>query len=158
MTDGINQGRGTLGRLMNDPAAAKSLEASLENLEAVTARIRAGEGSLGKLLNDDALSTVADVDDREPGCHHRPHQQRRRHRGQAGDRSRAVQPAQLDVRPLDKVDGGAAEGEGTAGQLLQDKQLYENMNGTMVELRSLDRRHQEGSEEVSERQSQFVLT
>ena len=42
---------------MNDPAAAKSLEASLSNLQAVTARIRAGEGSLGKLLNDDALAT-----------------------------------------------------------------------------------------------------
>ena len=56
VTDGISKGRGTLGRLMNDPAAAKSLEASLDNLEAVTARIRAGEGSIGKLLNDDALS------------------------------------------------------------------------------------------------------
>jgi len=29
------------------------------------------------------------------------------------------------------------QGEGTAGQLLQDKQLYENMNGAVVELRNL---------------------
>ncbi len=29
------------------------------------------------------------------------------------------------------------QGDGTAGQLLQDKQLYENMNGTMAEVRSL---------------------
>jgi phospholipid/cholesterol/gamma-HCH transport system substrate-binding protein len=28
-------------------------------------------------------------------------------------------------------------GEGTAGQLLKDKQLYENMNGTITELRNL---------------------
>jgi phospholipid/cholesterol/gamma-HCH transport system substrate-binding protein len=28
-------------------------------------------------------------------------------------------------------------GEGTAGQLLKDKQLYENMNGTVNELRAL---------------------
>ena len=32
------------------------IEASLNNLEAVTARIRSGEGSLGKLLHDDAMS------------------------------------------------------------------------------------------------------
>jgi phospholipid/cholesterol/gamma-HCH transport system substrate-binding protein len=29
------------------------------------------------------------------------------------------------------------KGEGTAGQLLQDRQLYENMNGTMAEMRQL---------------------
>jgi phospholipid/cholesterol/gamma-HCH transport system substrate-binding protein len=28
-------------------------------------------------------------------------------------------------------------GEGTAGQLLRDKQLYENMNGAVAELRQL---------------------
>ena len=32
---------------------------------------------------------------------------------------------------------GLQQGEGTAGQLLQDRQLYENMNGTILELRSL---------------------
>ena len=29
------------------------------------------------------------------------------------------------------------QGEGTAGQLLHDKQLYENMNGAVTELHSL---------------------
>jgi phospholipid/cholesterol/gamma-HCH transport system substrate-binding protein len=29
------------------------------------------------------------------------------------------------------------EGQGTAGQLLKDKQLYENMNGVVGDLRSL---------------------
>jgi phospholipid/cholesterol/gamma-HCH transport system substrate-binding protein len=38
---------------------------------------------------------------------------------------------------LDKVVAALQQGEGTAGQLLHDKQLYENMNGTMVELRDL---------------------
>ena len=35
---------------------AKSLEASLQNLEAMTAKIRNGEGSLGKLMTDDAFA------------------------------------------------------------------------------------------------------
>ena len=75
VTDGISKGNGTLGRLMNDPAAAKSLEASLDNLEAVTARIRAGEGSIGKLLDRRRAEQVADVDELEPGYHHRTYQQ-----------------------------------------------------------------------------------
>ena len=38
---------------------------------------------------------------------------------------------------LDKVVAALQQGEGTAGQLLRNKELYENMNGTMAELRDL---------------------
>jgi phospholipid/cholesterol/gamma-HCH transport system substrate-binding protein len=38
---------------------------------------------------------------------------------------------------LDKVMGALQAGEGTAGQLLRDKQLYENMNGAVGDLRKL---------------------
>ena len=38
---------------------------------------------------------------------------------------------------LDKLTASLNQGEGTAGQLLHDKQLYENMNGTAAELRRL---------------------
>ncbi len=48
-------------------------------------------------------------------------------------------------------------GEGTAGQLLKDKQLYENMNGAVSEIRALIDGDQEGSEAVSEREGQHLL-
>ena len=32
---------------------------------------------------------------------------------------------------------GLQQGEGTAGRLLQDRQLYDNMNGAIAELRQL---------------------
>ena len=38
---------------------------------------------------------------------------------------------------VDRVTAALQKGEGTAGQLLHDKQLYENMNATMAELRKL---------------------
>ena len=56
MTGGISEGRGTLGKLVNDPAAYDRLNASLANLQEMTRRINAGEGSLGRLLKDDALA------------------------------------------------------------------------------------------------------
>ena len=52
----IASGRGTLGRLTNDPRLYNELSASVQDLNAITTRIRSGEGSLGKLLNDPALA------------------------------------------------------------------------------------------------------
>ena len=40
---------------------------------------------------------------------------------------------------LDKVMAGLQQGEGTAGRLLTDRQLYENMNTAIEELRLLVR-------------------
>jgi len=38
---------------------------------------------------------------------------------------------------IDTLVGGAEKGEGTLGALLRDKQLYENMNAAVTELRGL---------------------
>jgi phospholipid/cholesterol/gamma-HCH transport system substrate-binding protein len=38
---------------------------------------------------------------------------------------------------IDKLAADLEQGKGAAGQLLQDKQLYENMNGAASELRGL---------------------
>ena len=38
---------------------------------------------------------------------------------------------------IDKLIGAIQGGQGTAGQLVTDKQLYDNMNGAATELRSL---------------------
>ena len=49
-------GQGTLGLLINDPAAYRRANAALANLQEMTRRINAGEGSLGKLLKDEQLA------------------------------------------------------------------------------------------------------
>ena len=131
------RGHGTLARLANDPAAAQALEASLQNFEAVTARIREGKGSLGKLLSDDALvetltSTSTNLDSITG--------QISRGEGTAG---KLISEPELYDRlnsmseRLDAVMTGLQQGEGTAGQLLQDRQLYDNMNSAVAELRQL---------------------
>ena len=40
-------------------------------------------------------------------------------------------------RMVDQLVTKLNEGEGTAGQLLKDKQLYENMNGAVTDMRAL---------------------
>ncbi|MBP1727075.1 MAG: Mammalian cell entry related domain protein [Deltaproteobacteria bacterium] len=53
MADKINQGEGTLGRLVNDPQTVENLNATLASLKDISDRINRGEGSIGKLVNDE---------------------------------------------------------------------------------------------------------
>jgi phospholipid/cholesterol/gamma-HCH transport system substrate-binding protein len=53
LTEKINQGEGTLGRLINDPEIAENLNATLATLREISDRIDRGEGSLGKLVRDE---------------------------------------------------------------------------------------------------------
>jgi phospholipid/cholesterol/gamma-HCH transport system substrate-binding protein len=137
LNTGLTTGRGTIGQLFTDPAAAQSLEASMQNLERITAGIRAGEGSLGKLLTDDALSrslnaTAANADSITA----------RINNGE-GTMGKLITERELYDRlnsmtmRVDQVMATLQAGEGTAGRLLQDRRLYENMTGAVTELQRL---------------------
>ncbi len=55
ITKKINEGRGTLGRIVNDEALYNNLNAAIRDAQEVIRQIRAGEGSAGKFVNDPAL-------------------------------------------------------------------------------------------------------
>ena len=128
----------------NSDAAAKALEGSLQNLEAVTARIRSGEGSLGKLLSDDAMSRSLSsaTSNLDKLTHNLDTITGGITRGE-GTLGKLTTSDELFNRlssmtdRLDKLVASLQQGDGTAGQLLHDKQLYENMNKTVTELHAL---------------------
>ena len=53
--DAINSGRGTIGRLVNDPKLADHFEAVAANLETITKAMSSGQGTVGKLISDPSL-------------------------------------------------------------------------------------------------------
>jgi phospholipid/cholesterol/gamma-HCH transport system substrate-binding protein len=55
--DAINSGRGTAGKLLNDPVLAQKIVSIANNLDTVTGAIAQGKGSIGELVNDNALYT-----------------------------------------------------------------------------------------------------
>jgi len=55
LLDSVNHGKGTIGKLINDPEFAAKLDSIASNIQIVTRTVAAGQGSLGKLLNDDTL-------------------------------------------------------------------------------------------------------
>ena len=55
LTDAINTGQGTLGKLVHDPKMYNQAVTALASLQRVADQINSGHGSLGKLVNDDTF-------------------------------------------------------------------------------------------------------
>ena len=53
--DSIIAGRGTVGRLINDPTFANKIASIATNLQTITTAVAGGQGSLGKFVTDDTL-------------------------------------------------------------------------------------------------------
>jgi len=116
VTDKLNRGEGTLGKLINDPQLHDELLAAAGDLKAATAeartimtsaqaivdRVKTGQGSLGTLIYDD----------------------------QAGQDLKAI------AANLKEVSTKLAQGEGTLGKLINDDSLFREAQGT---LRKADR-------------------
>ena len=59
ITNKINQGQGSIGRLINDDEAIENLNQALASLKEITDRIKNGEGTLGQLIaKDDSIQNL----------------------------------------------------------------------------------------------------
>ena len=57
----IESGKGSIGKLINDPTLYNRLNATLGDMQGVMGKVSHGEGSLGKLFNDDTLYQKANA-------------------------------------------------------------------------------------------------
>lgn len=55
ISDKINSGEGTLGKLVNDNTLYTDVAATIADARAVAAQVREGRGTIGKLVNDDSV-------------------------------------------------------------------------------------------------------
>ncbi len=55
ISEGINRGEGTLGRLMKDDTTVARLNKALASLQDITDKINQGKGTIGKLVNDEQI-------------------------------------------------------------------------------------------------------
>jgi phospholipid/cholesterol/gamma-HCH transport system substrate-binding protein len=53
ITEKINRGEGTLGKLIQDEETAKNMEQTIVALQEITEKINRGEGTIGKLIQDE---------------------------------------------------------------------------------------------------------
>ena len=148
-----NNGDGTLGRIVNDDALYRNLDASVTELQTTLNKINSGNGTAGKLINDPELynslnHTVGELETISKNL--------RAGRGSAGKllsndelyneaiaTVRELRQSVDNLKPaLEKINGIAGDvssitadlnqGKGTAGKLLKDEQLYNDARDTIV--------------------------
>ncbi len=150
-----NQGEGTLGSIINDPALYKSLDsavvetrATMTRLQTTIDKINKGQGSAGKLINDPALynsltKTVAQLEaissDIKAG------------RGSAGkfindealylETRDAVAQLRVSAEKISSIaddvkliTADIREGKGSAGKLFRDEKLYDDTREAIARL------------------------
>lgn len=149
--DKINSGEGTAGQLINDPELYRSLNATVKQLETISADIRAGKGSAGKFLNDEALydetrATVAELRKSADKISSIADDVKllttdvRGGKGTVGklftdekvydEAKDAIAKFNVTVARIDKILADAQAGKGTVGKLLNDETLYNSVNVT----------------------------
>jgi len=128
LLENVNQGRGTLGKLVTDDALYRQLNEFVESAEAVTRTINSGRGTLGRLANNPAAakSLEASLENLQMVT-----EKIRNGEGSLGQLlnndalSKSVTSATTN---LDAITGRINKGEGTAGKLITDAELYNRLN------------------------------
>ncbi len=157
ITDKIDRGEGTLGKLVNDDSAYKDLrtiEADIErvttNLKEITDKVAKGEGTLGKLVADDSLYTnvqavaanLREISDRL-----------NRGEGTLGKLmskdDQVYKDVAATVESLKNLTAKIERGEGTLGKLVSDETLYTNTKQALGEFRQAVEDYRETSPVVS---------
>jgi phospholipid/cholesterol/gamma-HCH transport system substrate-binding protein len=108
ITQTIDRGEGTLGKLVKDDKLYTDVKDTMTNLKQVTETIEKGEGTLGKLVKDEALYTETKT---------------------------TMIEAKETLASLNKVSKQIESGEGTLGKLVKDDSLYNETKATMIEAR-----------------------
>jgi phospholipid/cholesterol/gamma-HCH transport system substrate-binding protein len=133
----VNEGQGTLGRLVNDDQLYQDWVELSAKGAATLAQIESGEGALGRLLNDPTL--YREMVEVTGELRHLAHQVETG-QGTVGkllnDETLYRRMTETVVRAeniLNRVEGG----QGTAGKLLNDDDLYEQLNKFVVDTQNL---------------------
>jgi phospholipid/cholesterol/gamma-HCH transport system substrate-binding protein len=130
-------GKGSLGKLIYDPALYDSISQTVTEFKGIVDEIAQGNGSLGKLINDndaynkfvatlDRMNAVAD--DLQAG------------KGTAGKFLKdptLYDNANDTIANLKKVSEDLNAGKGTAGRLLKDEELAKKIDTTVTKLAAL---------------------
>jgi len=106
---GIQDGEGTLGKLMTDRTLYNRLEQIANNTKNITEQIRSGDGVLGRLVRDEKMGKNLET---------------------------TLSELQSATTTFRKVAEDVRSGKGVMGSLLRDEKLAENLKATLEDIRN----------------------
>lgn len=140
----IDQGEGTLGKLVNNPTLYDEMATMSIRLNQLLAKLESGEGTLGKLIADPALydnlnSTMINLTDLSA--------QIKSGEGTLGKLlvdDRLYNEATQAVSDLNRISSDLRAGKGSLGKMLQDESLYDNVSESMARINRIATKIDEG--------------
>jgi phospholipid/cholesterol/gamma-HCH transport system substrate-binding protein len=135
MVKDVQKGRGTVGKLLTDPALYNNLNATTERLQNLVADIQGGKGTVGKLVASDELyqkvnATMGNTQDLIAAVH-----------DQKGTLGKLVYDPAAYTSAKQFLDNGNAvladvrQGKGTIGKLANDDAVFNNMRDATANVR-----------------------
>ena len=144
VTADIRSGKGTIGKLIEDPALYNRARQSVEEFQSLTQRAAAGEGTLGKLMVSEELY------DQLKGTADKVDEVARDLRAGQGTLGKLIyDPTVYDkassvVERADRIVGRVEAGEGTLGKLITEDKLHEDVKQTFANVREITRKINQG--------------
>ena len=151
LMDNINQGKGTIGKLLHDDAFYVNLNRAVLEFQDVGARITKGDGTFARLLNDPKLyddlrgattnvqGIIADV---------------RAGRGTLGkfvtdeqfykQATEVLAKFNTTTEKLDRIAGDIEAGRGSLGKFIKDDKLHDDVQATIASFRGISDRLDKG--------------
>jgi phospholipid/cholesterol/gamma-HCH transport system substrate-binding protein len=128
LLENVNQGRGTLGKLVTDDALYRQLNEFVESAEAVTRSINSGRGTLGRLASNPAAAKSLEASLENLQMVTAKIRNGEGSLGQLLNNDALSKSVTSATTNLDAITGRINKGEGTAGKLITDAELYNRLN------------------------------
>ncbi|MDA1306416.1 MAG: MlaD family protein [Acidobacteria bacterium] len=137
LLEGVQAGKGSMGKLVTDDALYAEFTALLEKANTVATQVSAGKGTVSALLNDPAayVAMKASLDDLQAmtaGIRRGDGPLGRLFADEALSRSLSTTATNLET-----MSGQLARTDGTVGKLLNESELYDRLDGLTTRLDGL---------------------
>lgn len=134
ITEQVEQGRGTIGKLLYDETLYDRMDKVVAQAHDVVAAVGDGKGTIGKLLADDQLYNQANATMRRVDTVIGDVQSGKGTLGMLIHDPALYQNANRILEQAHKTVDGVNAGQGTLGKLLNDEELYRRANATLVKI------------------------
>lgn len=136
VSERLNKGEGTVGKLLNDDSVYRDIKATTSELKIFSEKLTHGEGSLAKLVNDGEIYDRANTILKDLGSVSAKLAQGKGTLGKLMNDDQAYEQVTKILEDLGQVSSRLAQGEGTLGKLSKDEELYDEVKQLVAELRA----------------------